>query len=75
MTFVSGIYYLGPYSKDMEVYCNMETLETCIRSIKTTPECNYSFSGEPFWLNAKKVHMKELYNDVSYTQICLNFLN
>ncbi|KAJ8719109.1 hypothetical protein PYW07_016665 [Mythimna separata] len=66
----SDTYHLGPPGKDMEVYCNMETLETCLRFCFKTPECNHKSSkGGSFWLNEMKIHMKELYNNISVDQL------
>ncbi|KAJ8719110.1 hypothetical protein PYW07_016666 [Mythimna separata] len=66
----SGIYHLGPPGKDMEVYCNMTTLETCFRFSFKTPECNHKSSkGGSFWLNEMKIRMKELYADISVDQL------
>ncbi|KAJ8724336.1 hypothetical protein PYW08_015810 [Mythimna loreyi] len=59
----SGLYHMGPSGKDMLMYCNMTTLETCIRIDSKTSECNHKSSkGGSFWLNEMNVHLKDLYS-------------
>ncbi|KAJ8724337.1 hypothetical protein PYW08_015811 [Mythimna loreyi] len=66
----SDMYHMGPPGKDMLMYCNMTTNETCIRIDGKSSEYNHTSSkGGSFWLNEMNVPLKDLYKNISAEQL------
>ena len=61
----AGTYYLGPKNQPLQVYCNMNTGETCLRGGKT-PERNHIIGKYGFWLTETGINVKKALYNVSY---------
>lgn len=62
---------MGPKHQDFQVYCNMETKETCFLGNKSTPSLSYSSKNGTFWLSEAGVDIMDIYN-VSKIKIYIN---
>lgn len=62
----SGIKFMGPPRNPFQVYCNMDTKETCIQTNAALQKTNYSGEyirkNQPFWLSEKGIDLTIIYN-------------